>query len=262
MVEMSATCEMPDGIVPTRLVILIAEEQAAARDLLTLVLGRLHYRIANVESGGRALAEARRAPPDLILLSTTLPDMPGTPLIGALRQLPGLDRVPIVALYQGGQDVRHACMAAGAAACLGRPIEIDRLLRLIERLVRRPAQAGDAADEPVLDLDHLRHLTDGDAQLEGELFALFLSTSEMYLQTMREALEDGRAWTSTAHALKGASANLGARRIATLALVAERSEASQAQLEAIERALQEVRAFVERPNATETGLKTRASADT
>jgi CheY-like chemotaxis protein len=240
---------MTEGAARTHLAILIAEEQAAARDLLTLVLGRLHYRIENVNSGGRALVRAQRVPPDLILLSTTLPDMPGTSLIGALRQLPGLERVPIVAMYRGGPDVRQGCLAAGAAACLSRPLQIDRLLRLIERLVRRPGQAGIPADEPVLDLDHLRHLTEGDAQLEGELIALFLSTSEMYLQTMRQALQDGRPWTSTAHALRGASANLGARRIATLALVAERSEASRAQLEAIERALQEMRAFVDRPGA-------------
>jgi CheY-like chemotaxis protein len=240
---------MSDGTAPSHRAILIAEEQAAARDLLNLVLGRLRYRIENVESGGRALAAARRVPPDLILLSTTLPDMPGTSLIGALRQLPGLERVPVIAMYQGGPDIREACLTSGAAACLRRPLEIDRLLRSVERLVRRPAQAGDAADEPVLDLEHLRHLTDGDVQLESELIALFLSTSEMYLQSMREALQDGRAWTSTAHALKGSSANLGARRIATLALVAERSEASQAQLEAIERALQEMRAFADQPNA-------------
>jgi HPt (histidine-containing phosphotransfer) domain-containing protein len=71
----------------------------------------------------------------------------------------------------------------------------------------------------------------------------------MYLQAMREALEAGRAWTSTAHALKGASANLGARRIATLALVAERSEPSRAQLEAIEHAVDEMRAFLDQRGA-------------
>jgi CheY-like chemotaxis protein len=241
---MSACPEMPDDTARTELAILLAEEQTAARDLVKLVLGRLHFRIECVTSGGEALARARRAAPDLVLLSTTLPDMPGASLIDALRQLPGLQRVPMVALHQPGHDVRDLCLAAGAAACLGRPLEIDRLLRLIERLVRRPPQAGVATTEPVLDLGHLRHMTDGDAQLEGELIALFLSTSELYLETMREALHAGRPWSATAHALKGASANLGARRVATLALVAERSAPSLGQLEAIEQALGELRAVV------------------
>jgi CheY-like chemotaxis protein/HPt (histidine-containing phosphotransfer) domain-containing protein len=234
---------MPDGTTAASPRILLAEEQAAARDLMKLVLGRLHYRIEIVASGGRALAQAQRCPTDLILLSTTLPDMPAASLIGALRQLRGLERLPIVAICQGGPDVRQACMAAGAAACLSRPLEIERLLRLIERLVRPRGRAGAAAQEPLLDLDHLRQFTDGDSQLEGELGTLFLSTAEVYLRDMREALQSGRAWTSIAHALKGASANLGARRIASLALMAERSEPSGAQLDAIERAVDEVRGF-------------------
>jgi HPt (histidine-containing phosphotransfer) domain-containing protein len=97
--------------------------------------------------------------------------------------------------------------------------------------------------EPVLDLDHLRGFTEGDAQLEGELSALFLSTAEAYLRSMREALASGRPWTSIAHALKGASGNLGARRLATLARLAEASAPDRARLDAIARAIEEVRAL-------------------
>jgi CheY-like chemotaxis protein/HPt (histidine-containing phosphotransfer) domain-containing protein len=234
---------MPDGTTVPRPRILVAEEQAAARDLIKLVLGRLHYRIEAVTSGGSALALAQHDPADLILLSTTLPDMPEASLIGAFRQVSGLESVPIVAICHGGPEVRQACVAAGAAACLSRPLEIERLLRLIERLVRPRARPGAAAEEPVLDLEHLRQFTDGDPQLEGELATLFLSTVGVYLRDMREALQEGRAWTSIAHAIKGASANLGARRIATLALVAERSQPSRAQLEAIESAVDDIRGF-------------------
>lgn len=238
---------MADGTAAPQLRILLAEEQAAGRDLVKRVLGRLHHRLESVARGSRALARARRDPADLVLLSTTLPDMPGTRLIGALRALPGLERVPIVAICQGGAEVEQACMAAGAAACLGRPLEIEHLRRLIEQLVPPRPRAG--VPEPVLDLDHLRHFTDGDPQLEGELAALFLSTTEVYLQDMHAALQEGRAWTSSAHALKGASANLGARRIAALALMAERSEPSRAQLEAIAAAVDEVRVLFDRGGA-------------
>jgi HPt (histidine-containing phosphotransfer) domain-containing protein len=103
------------------------------------------------------------------------------------------------------------------------------------------------ATEPVLDVDHLASFTEGDVQLERELSALFLATAEMYLQGMQEALTAGRPWTSLAHALKGASGNLGARRLAALALAAERSEPDRAQLAALEHAVAQVRAlFAER----------------
>jgi HPt (histidine-containing phosphotransfer) domain-containing protein len=105
----------------------------------------------------------------------------------------------------------------------------------------KPSEA--PATEPVLDLDHLRGFTEDDPQLERELSTLFLATAEMYLQQMQEALTGGRPWTATAHALKGASANLGARRLATLALRAEGSEPDPGQLDAIAKAVEEVRAL-------------------
>jgi len=240
---------MPDGTAAPQLRILLVEEQAAARDLVKLVLGGLRHRIESVADGGSALALAQRDPADLVLVSTTLPDTPGAALIAALRDLPALERAPIVAIYEGSAPVREACLAAGAAACLSRPLETERLLRLIKRLVRSGGRTAIPAQEPVLDLDHLRHFTDGDPQLESELSALFLSTSELYLQDMRQALQEGRAWTSSAHALKGASANLGARRVAALALIAERSEPSRGKLEAIERAIDEVRALFDQRGA-------------
>lgn len=243
---------MPQRTTAPKLRILLAEEQAAARDLVVLVLSRLDYQVERVGTARDALARAERQGVDLIFLSATLPDMAGSDVIRALRRLPGLDHTPVVAICPaGGAEVRQACLGAGAAAYLTRPLEIERLLRLIEQLIRRRGQT--SAADPVLDLEHLRGFTDGDPQLEGELSTLFLSTAEMYLRGMREALASGRPWNSIAHALKGASANLGARRLSALALAAERSEPSRPQLEAIERALDEVRAFFERWAASRPG---------
>jgi DNA-binding response OmpR family regulator len=240
---------MPQGTTAPKLRILLAEEQAAARDLVVLVLSRLNYQVERAATGRDALARAERQGADLVLLSATLPDMTGSDVIRALRDLPGLDHTPVVAICPAGAaEVRQACLEAGAAAYLTRPLEIERLLRLIEQLIRRRDQA--PAGDPVLDLEHLRGFTDGDPQLEGELSTLFLSTAEMYLRGMRDALASGRPWSSIAHALKGASANLGARRLSALALAAERSQPSRSQLEAIERALDEVRAYFHRHAAS------------
>lgn len=240
---------MPNRATARQLRILLAEEQAAARDLVVLVLSRLRYQVDRVATARAALARAERERPDLILLSATLRDMAGPDLIQTLRGLPGLAHTPMVAICPNASaKIRQACVAAGAAGYLTRPLQIERLLRLIEQLIRRRDQI--PVEEPVLDLDHLRSFTDGDAQLEDELSTLFLSTADMYLRGMREALSTGRPWTSIAHALKGASANLGARRLSSLALLAERSEPSQNQLEAIERALEELRMFVQRRAAS------------
>jgi CheY-like chemotaxis protein len=209
------------------------------RDLVVLVLGRLGYRIDTVVNGQDALSHVRREPVSLILLSSTLPDLPGPALIGRLRDLLAA-AVPVVAICpQGDADVRQACLAAGAAECLSRPLEIERLLRLIEHLLRSSAEG--PAEEDALDFAHLTGFTDGDLQLEDELVTLYLSTANVYLQRMRDALDSAESWANIAHALKGASGNLGARRVHSLALAAEHSAPSPSQLEVIGRAIDEVR---------------------
>ena len=98
-------------------------------------------------------------------------------------------------------------------------------------------------DEPVIDVDHLDGFTDGDRQLEGELAALFLSTAEVYVERMGQALAAGESWAGTAHALKGASANLGARRLALIARLAEHAPPDAATLEDVQGAFAEIRDF-------------------
>ena len=96
-----------------------------------------------------------------------------------------------------------------------------------------------------MDLDHLDAFTAGDRQLEGELATLFLSTAEAYVGRMSQALTAGESWAGPVHALKGASANLGARRLALLARLAERSTPDAVTLDEVRRALGEVRDFFE-----------------
>ena len=107
--------------------------------------------------------------------------------------------------------------------------------------------------EPILDLDHLLTFTDGDMELESELSVLYLSSAEAYLDTMRRALRDGASWTSSVHALKGSSANLGALRVAALARAAEHQPPDAATLQEIRDAIDEVGIFFgERQRASST----------
>jgi HPt (histidine-containing phosphotransfer) domain-containing protein len=125
----------------------------------------------------------------------------------------------------------------------------------MERAVggRPPMAVNQRDSDPVIDLEHLSGFTDGDLQLESEILALFLSSAEVYLARMGEALRTGQSWMRVAHALKGASANLGARRVMKLALAAEHSPPSAAQLDALQVAIEEVRTFERTPRGTVSG---------
>lgn len=99
----------------------------------------------------------------------------------------------------------------------------------------------DAGAVPVVDLDHLNGFTDGDLALERELAELYLSSAALYLERLRDSLDDPEAWRRTAHALKGASANLGARRVAERALEAEHGAPDPALAATLERLVGEVK---------------------
>lgn len=105
------------------------------------------------------------------------------------------------------------------------------------------ADVGESDDLAVIDLDHLSTFTDDDADLEAELADLFSTTARRYLTAMQTAVLEERAWSAEVHALKGASANLGARRVAALAKAAEFATPSEAWLQVLRLALEDVTAF-------------------
>ncbi|MGI9509277.1 MAG: Hpt domain-containing protein [Geminicoccaceae bacterium] len=106
-----------------------------------------------------------------------------------------------------------------------------------------PVGEPDVESLDVIDEAHLATFTDGDLALEDELGELFLSTARGYLKRMKEAVEEERSWSAEAHALKGASGNLGARRVAALAQRAEFMPPSAVEILVIEQAIDEVKSF-------------------
>jgi HPt (histidine-containing phosphotransfer) domain-containing protein len=97
-----------------------------------------------------------------------------------------------------------------------------------------------------IELSRLRSFSGGDPALEHELCTLYLATADRYLEAMASALRGQADWSSTAHALKGASANLGAVEVARLAAAAEHKLPSADTLDAIAGSLALVRDFIER----------------
>lgn len=109
---------------------------------------------------------------------------------------------------------------------------------------------------PPLDRARLAGFTEGDEQLERELTALFVGAAERYLGEMRCSTGNDGRWRRAAHALKGASANIGADRLAELARLAEQEPAARERLGAMEQELEAIRAFL----ATAMGRQGRVAA--
>lgn len=75
---------------------------------------------------------------------------------------------------------------------------------------------------PVLDMDLLDDITDGNVELQVEVVRVFLANAPTYLSSLRAA-RDASVWRDQAHKLKGAARSVGAMRLAHIAALAEES---------------------------------------
>lgn len=248
--------------------ILIVGDLPLSRGLMKLVLSRLDYIVTCVgtaREAGSALAHAEFA---LILLALNIPDMPGINLarrvVAAARK--GV-RLPIIVFGDAWdhEAVQRECRQAGVDAYLQKPISIGRLVAAVRELIERNAAGPERHPTMTdihlpIDLAHFRSFTEGDAQLERELGALYLSTASIYLDEICRAVQENRDWRSAAHALKGASANIGARDIAALAERSERDLPSSETLAQLRTSIEHVRDFFHR-RQEECSASERAELD-
>lgn len=240
--------------------ILIVGDLPLSRGLMKLVLSRLDYVVTCVGSAGEAanaLAHTRFA---LALLALSIPDIPGMALARRIAGAsPERGRMPIL-LFGDAWDqeaVMRECRDAGVAGYLQKPISIGRLVAAVRELTQRDPIRSQrnqtmTATVPPIDLDHFRSFTEGDAQLERELGSLYVSTAAVYLDEIRRALRENRDWRSAAHALKGASANIGAKDIAALAERSEHGQPDDAILAKLGSSLEQVRLFFEKQSTRDT----------
>ena len=199
--------------------ILVAEDNPVNRRVILLLLERLGYGADLVATGSAALLALSEQRYDLVLMDVQMPEMDG--LEAARRIVAGAatggHRPRIVAMIASTEQVDlDACLAAGMDDCLGKPILLDDLQRALLRASGLPA-------EPLFDpacIDRLRQLEAATGQaIVAEVVGHFLQSAPGQLEAIRAALASGDAGALgfAAHALKGSSAQLGARRLAALA---------------------------------------------
>lgn len=112
---------------PVRNTVMVVDDHADARDLLTHVMRRLDDGL-RVEAFGlpnQAVGWAAQHTADLVLVDFMMPEMDGISLIKLLRALPGYEHVPIVMLTANeSRKVRYDALDAGATDFLIKPIDV------------------------------------------------------------------------------------------------------------------------------------------
>ncbi len=125
-----------------KLRILMIEDNEQNRYLEMYLLKSRGHEVQAADDGPAGLERAAAERPDIILLDIQLPGMDGYAVARALRQMPGLAGVPIVAVtsYAMPGD-REKALAAGCSGYLEKPIDPDTFVADIERHLPRGTNA-------------------------------------------------------------------------------------------------------------------------
>ncbi len=135
-VEPDAPVDATKTTGPKELSILVVEDNAVNRRLITKVLESAGHRVWTAENGQDAVQNVKTEAFDLILMDMQMPDLDGLEATRAIRagEASGL-RVPIYALTAHVlPSDRDKCLAAGMDGFLTKPIAVDELLHLVSKL--------------------------------------------------------------------------------------------------------------------------------
>jgi two-component system, cell cycle response regulator DivK len=114
--------------------ILIAEDNADNRDMISRRLKKRGYEIALAHDGAEAVRDATALQPDLILMDISMPVMSGLEATAAIRKIDTIKHIPIIALTAHAlHSDREACKAAGCNEFATKPLDFVALIDLIEK---------------------------------------------------------------------------------------------------------------------------------
>ena len=229
---------------------LVADDNAVNREVASEALSRLGASVRTVENGMQAVQAVAADDYGVIFMDGSMPEMDGfeaTRRIRAAELEHGRPRSVIVALtaHVVGTDADE-WRRAGMDDVVHKPFTLAKLAETIARLLpdlaleaAAEARAASSAPAPgappsaaegetsLLDSEVLGQLRQmqalGKADFVQKVFSLYLEHGPIALQRLLDAADAGDAneCALAAHALKSMSYNIGAKRVAELALTVE-----------------------------------------
>lgn len=116
--------------------ILIAEDDAAGRELLVALVESLGYQAVAVQDGEEALRTAVLEPVDLVVSDVGMPRLGGFELCRCLKASPATRLIPTILITGIGEEFRSAGIEAGADEFLSKPFSRHELNIRIRALLR------------------------------------------------------------------------------------------------------------------------------
>jgi CheY-like chemotaxis protein len=120
-----------------RLRVHLIDDDPAIVDLVREALELLGHDVQVSPDGEAGLTALDAAPPDLVILDLMMPGMDGAEVCRRIRANPRLEAVCVIVLSAKVYPAdRQAAMEAGADAYTTKPVRIDRLREIIDRVIQ------------------------------------------------------------------------------------------------------------------------------
>ena len=125
-----------DSRQPQGRAILLVEDDPDIREAIQDVLTEEGYDVAVADTGLQALDRLRCGEPlpDLILLDLMMPVMDGWQFRAEQRRHPDWGAIPVIVLSAVG-NTHEKADSIGALGCLRKPLDIDELLDMLQRVL-------------------------------------------------------------------------------------------------------------------------------
>ena len=115
--------------------ILIVEDDAAVRNLISTTLKMQNYKFHVATTGSQALLEAVSNQPDIMLLDLGLPDMDGVEIITKVRSWSNMPIIVISARCEDRDKIE--ALDAGADDYITKPFSVEEFLARLRVTIRR-----------------------------------------------------------------------------------------------------------------------------
>jgi PAS domain S-box-containing protein len=224
--------------------ILLAEDNITNQQVALGILKKFGLTADAVANGSEAIKALESIPYDLVFMDAQMPEMDGFEATKAIRN--SLDNaarrgIPIIAMTAHAlQGDRDRCLEAGMNDFISKPITPDVLIRVLEEWLPKNNILRDAIIKPIgnngensieektsIIFDYtgmMKRLMD-DEELAEEIISAFIKDIPEQIEILRSYLEKGDAEGAKcrAHAMKGASANVGGDAFRAVALKIEKA---------------------------------------
>ncbi len=130
--------------------ILVVDDEEDLLELIKYNLSKEGYRVTGVGTGEAGLTEARRNPPDLIVLDLLLPTIDGLEICRLLKSDASTRQIPIIMLTAKSEEADVVTgLEMGADDYVAKPFSPRVLLARVKAILRRQGKQPDGDNETI-----------------------------------------------------------------------------------------------------------------